>query len=112
MMVTLTPRLIGCTFLLFRQLCIGTDIVSAAFPQESEASVEPMYSQRVRQSAKRWKSEKGMKGPRGTLRRHHGKAASSVNSGRSISVLIIAVRLLSLENMTTQRFFFCPEVSS
>lgn len=113
MMVTLTPRLIGCTFLLFRQLFIGTDIVSAAFPQDAEASVEPIDSQRVRQSARRWDSQKGMKGPRGTLRRHHRKAASSVSSGRSISVLIIAVRLLSLKNMTTQRFFFfCPEVSS
>lgn len=59
MMVTLTPGLIGCTFLLLRQLFIGIDLVSAAFVQDAEGSVEPLDSQRVRQSARRWRSQKG-----------------------------------------------------
>lgn len=46
----------------------------------------------------------GKKRPPGTLRRHHRVAESSLSSGKSISVLIIAARLFSLENMTRQRF--------
>ena len=53
MMVTLTPRLTGCTFLLLRQLFIGIDLVSAVLVQDAEGSVEPIDSQRVRQNARR-----------------------------------------------------------
>lgn len=94
MMMTLTPRLICCTCLLLRWQFVGINLVGAVFLLDPEASFEPIDSQKMKQSARSWRSQRGMKGPHGTLRRHNRKAASSLSSGRSISVLIMAARLL------------------
>lgn len=93
MMMNLNPKLISCTYLLLRQLLVGINLVSAAFLLDPEASFEPIDSQKMRQSARRWRSHRGMKEPHGTLRRQNRKTASSLSSGRGVSVLIMAVRL-------------------
>lgn len=78
---------------------IGINLVSPAFLLYPEASFEPIDSQKIRQSARRQRSQPEMKGPHGTLRRYNRKVASSPSSGRSLSVVFMAAGLLGCQSL-------------